>query len=82
MGSLTFTIAPSTVLIASKTLVSKNLKDAPCDKILMLSLSCVVNFRTDVYPSINFLAFVTLKLKLSFTPSKHNALKHIAISKA
>ena len=35
-----------------------------------------------MYPSIKFFALVTLKLKLLFRPSKHKALKQIAISKA
>ena len=36
----------------------------------------------ELYPSIKFFALVTLKLKLFFDPSKHKALKQIAISKA
>ena len=82
MGSFTFTIAPSTVFRASKTLVSKNLKAAPWDKVFKLFFSISVIFRIELYPSIKFLAFVTLKLKFSFAPSKHRALKQIAISNA
>ena len=82
MGSLILTIAPSTVFNASSTRVNKNLKAAPCDNTLILFISASVSFLIDVYPSIKFFALVTLKLKLPFKPSKHRALKQIAISKA
>ena len=82
MGSLIFTIAPSTVFKASNTRVNKNLKAAPWDKTLILFNSSCVSFLTDVYPSIKFFAFVTLKLRSFFRPSKQRALKQIAISNA
>ena len=44
--------------------------------------SSSTNFLLFSYPSMNFFAFVTLKLKFSFLPSKHKAFRHIAISKA
>ena len=47
MGSFIFTIAPSTVLRASNTLVSKNLKAAPWDKTLILFFSSFVSFLID-----------------------------------
>ena len=42
----------------------------------------IFSFLIELYPSIKFLALVTLKLRFSGTPSKHNALKQIAISNA
>ena len=75
-------MAPSTVFSASKTLVSKNLKAAPWESVLILSFSSSVSFLIELYPSIKFLALVTLKLRLFCSPSKHKALKQIAISNA
>ena len=66
----------------SNTLVSKNLRAAPWERTFMLFFSLSVSFLIEVYPSIKFLAFVTLKLKLFFKPSKQRALKQMAISNA
>ena len=79
---MTFTIAFSSVFKASKTLVSKNLNAAPCDKTLILFFSSSDSFLIEEYPSIKFFAFVTLKLKLFLFPSKQSALKQIATSNA
>ena len=47
-GSFTFTIAPSTLLSVSKTLVNKKRKAAPCESTLILFLSSSVSRLTEL----------------------------------
>ena len=59
-----------------------NEMNPPLDNNFIFPFSSSDSFLIELYPSIKFLDLVTLKLRFFGTPSKHNALKQIAISNA